>query len=567
MEDLVNNQIADLISTPEGRRALSIASPTFFDSYYLGMQSSSHRNNWLDTIEDLQEEAQATNEKKKCLVLAPRGHGKSLLAISYCVRQICMNRNTSILFISASAGQAEKRVRLIKQFLDSDKVVEDWASGEMPPFKGPDTKWTSTQMYVNRTGASVDPTLEAIGSGGKITGAHVDIVVIDDLEDDLTTASPGVRRKTKDWLAATVTPILNQGGVMLVIGTRKNADDVYAQMKNDPTFYVIEDNAILEWPESYEYITEIDEKGNETLTDIKVVGDYKVLWPEFRPLKFLLMERRSMGSHLFAREMQNQVQSEDDAIIRRDWVEKAKRSNYTFDFPPAINLDECVITQGWDLSIESDARKAQAKDTDYTCGFTLARDKNGKIWVLDFYRDRGITQQQIMNAIVSMYERWQEYVKEIWVEKNSFGAIYVQQLQMTSLPVKPVVMTAKNALRNSIHHIAVLFENELIRLPYGDAYSQKKIDYFCDEAVAYPRGAHDDSLCSFVHCLHALKKVGNNYVVAIGDKVFNHLGENIAEQQHIDEVSSVLSEMGIISHQDEFDENDAMAQRWSGLMD
>ena len=439
----MNNQIAELISTPEGRRALSIASPTFFDSYYLGMQSSSHRNNWLDTIEDLQEVAIKTNEKKKCLVLAPRGHGKSLLAISYCVRQICMNRNTSILFISASAGQAEKRVRLIKQFLDSDKVIEDWASGEMPPFKGPDTKWTSTQMYVSRTGASVDPTLEAIGSGGKITGAHVDIVVIDDLEDDLTTGSPGVRQKTKDWLSATVTPILNQGGVMLVIGTRKHEQDVYAQMKNDPTFYVIEDNAILKWPESYEYITQIDEKGNETLKDIKIIGDYEVLWPEFRPMKFLLMERRSMGSHLFAREMQNQVQSEDDAIIRRDWVERAKRNNYSFDFAPPINLSECIITQGWDLSIESDARKAKSKDTDYTCGFTLARDPKGRIWVLDMFRDRGITQQEIMNAIVGMYERWQEYVREIWVEKNSFGAIYVQQLQRTSLPVKPVVMTAK----------------------------------------------------------------------------------------------------------------------------
>lgn len=560
------NNISELLSTPEGRRALSIASPTFFDSYYLGMQSASHRNNWLDTIEEMQEDALQTNDKKKLLVLAPRGHGKSLLAISFCVRQICMNRNTSILFISASAGQAEKRVRLIKQFLDSDKIVEDWCSGDMPAFKGPDTKWTSTQMYVQRNGTSVDPTLEAIGSGGKITGAHCGIVVIDDLEDDLTTASPGVRKKTKDWLAATVTPILNQGGMMLVIGTRKNYDDVYAQMKNDPTFNVIEDNAILSWPEKYEYVTSIDNKGNESLIDVKIEGDYKVLWPEFRPLKFLLMERRSMGSHLFAREMQNQVQSEDDAIIRRDWVERAKRNNYTFDFPPSINLENCVITQGWDLSIESDARKAQSKDTDFTCGFCLARDPKGRIWVLDFFRDRGITQQQIMNAIVSMYERWQEHVKEIWVEKNSFGAIYVQQLQLTSLPVKPVVMTAKNALRNSIHHIAVLFENELIRLPYGDVYSQKKIDNFCDEAVGWPRFSHDDSLCAFVHCLHALKKVGNKYSIAIGDKVLNHLGENIAKEDYIDPITSVLRERGVIGNKEEVDMDDPMAARWTGIM-
>jgi len=561
--------VAELIATSEGRRALSIASPIFFDSYYLSMQAAEHRNNWLNTIEDLSHTAKETNDKKKLLVLAPRGHGKSLLAISYCVRQICMNRNISILFISASAGQAEKRVRLIKQFLESPKLIEDWANGiNTPAFKGPESKWTSTQLYVQRDGSSVDPTLEAIGSGGKITGAHVDIVVIDDLEDDLTTASAGVRQKTRDWLAATVTPILNQGGLMLVIGTRKHESDVYAHMKNDPTYRVIEDNAILEWPKNYDYITDIDSKGNEYLKEVKVEGDYKVLWPEFRPIEYLLMERRSMGSHLFAREMQNSVQSEDDAIIKRDWVERARRSNYTFSVPPMINLSNCTVVQGWDLSIEGDKNKAQTKDTDFTCGYTIARDRNGKIWILDMFHERGITQQGIMNAIVSMYEKWSEYVKEIWVEKNSFGALYVQQLQRTSLPVKPVVMTAKNALRNSIHHIAVLFENELLNLPYGDAYCQKKIDVLCDEAVGYPRAKHDDSLCALVHSLDAVKKVGNNYAISVGDKVLNHLGENIALAEKTDPVSQVLSEIGITAiRDDDFDENDPYAQRFSGLFD
>ena len=562
------SKISELLSTSEGRRALSITSPVFFDSYYLNMRAANHRTNWLDTIEDISTQAQESNDKGKLLVLSSRGHGKSLLAISYCVRQICMNRNISILFISASAGQAEKRVRLIKQFLESDKIIEDWASNDMPPFRGPETKWTSTQMYVQRNGSSVDPTLEAIGSGGKITGAHVDIVVIDDLEDDLTVASASVRQKTRDWLAATVTPILNQGGMMLVIGTRKSEQDIYAHMKNDPTYRVIEDAAIKKWPDSYEYITDIDEKGNEYIKDVKVVGDYEVLWPEFRPIKYLLMERRSMGSHLFAREMQNQVQSEDDAIIRRDWVERAKRNNYTFDFPPNIDLSECLVVQAWDLSIEADKKKAKSKDTDFTAGFCLARDPNGKIWVLDMFHERGITQQSIMNAIVSMYERWDEYVREIWVEKNSFGAIHIQQLQRTSLPVKPVVMTAKNALRNSIHHVAVLFENQLVRLPYGDAYSQKYMDTFCDELVAYPStGMHDDTICSFMHGVSALKKVGNTYSVAVGDKVLNHLGENIAEDKHIDAVSNVLAEMGVISQKDEYDELDPMAQRFTGLMD
>jgi len=357
--------------------------------------------------------------------------------------------------------------------------------------------------------------------------------------------------------------------MMLVIGTRKHEDDCYAHMKNDPTFRVIEDNAILQWPEKFDYITNTDDKGNEYLKEVRIEGDYKVLWPEFRPIEYLLMERRSMGSHLFAREMQNQVQSEDDAIIKRDWVDRAKRSNYSFDIPPPINLSECTVVCGWDLSIEGDKAKAKSKDTDFTCGWTLARDTEGKIWILDMFHERGITQQQIMNAIVSMYERWQDYVKEIWVEKNSFGALYVQQLQRTSLPVKPVIMTAKNALRNSIHHIAVLFENQLLRLPYADNYCQNKINILCDEAVGYPRMPHDDTLTSLVHALDAVKKVGNTYTIAVGDKVLDHMGNNIAQSVNENNiVEKVLDEIGVRATGDDvFDENDPYASRFTGLFD
>jgi len=184
------------------------------------------------------------------------------------------------------------------------------------------------------------------------------------------------------------------------------------------------------------------------------------------------------------------------------------------------------------------------------------------------FHDRGLTQQKIMNAIVTMYEKWKDVVKEIWVEKNSFGALYVQQLQRTSLPVKPVIMSAKNALRNSIHNVAILFENEMIRLPYSTTYTQTKIDVFCDELVGFPKMVHDDSIASFVHGLSALKKVGNNYVVAVGDKVLDYMGKEVTNTESSSPVQSILSDIGVFSHEDDdLDEDDPMTQRFSGLLD
>jgi len=545
----MNKNINELLLTPQGRRALSSASSVFFDCHYLSMTAAKHRTKCLETIEKLEEEAKENNTKKKLLVLHPRSHGKSLLAISYCLRKICMNRNTSILFISASAGQAEKRVRLIKQFLESDKVVEDWASGDMIPFKGSESKWTSTQLYVQREGASVDPTLEAIGSGGKITGAHVDIVIIDDLEDDITTSSAGVRAKTREWLNATVMPILNQGGMMLVIGTRKNADDCYAHMKQDPTFAVIEDPAIIKWPENFEYIVEKDPKGREILKNVKVEGDYEVLWPEFRPLDYLLMERRSMGPTLFAREMQNEVNSIEDAVIKPDWIEASKNIHYSLgEIPPHLDINECTVVQSWDLSIESDAKKAKAGDTDWSVGYTLARDNKGVIWIIDVWRRRGITQNAILDGIVGQYNKWSEFVRSVTVEKNSFGALYVQQLQKTSMPVKAVNMTRHNSLKIGIHKIAVLFENGLIKLPGKDEVSRSFVDTFTLECIEWPASKHDDCLDSLMHGIGELQKNHSNYQIAIGDKVIDNKG-NIQNDRDSSTgvVSDVLNEMGIYS--------------------
>jgi hypothetical protein len=69
----MNDQLAQFISTPEGRRALSAASPLFFDSYYLEMTKAKHRTGWLETIEELMISGKKNKTKQKLLVLSPRG--------------------------------------------------------------------------------------------------------------------------------------------------------------------------------------------------------------------------------------------------------------------------------------------------------------------------------------------------------------------------------------------------------------------------------------------------------------------------------------------------------------
>ena len=178
------SSIAEVLATAEGRRALSAASPTYFDTYYCGMRAADHRTRWLDTFEDTISQARKTGQKGRLLLLAPRDHGKTETLISAAFRRVCLNRNIRILWISESAGTAKKRVGRLSKLLQSPRTQEDWESAPQVgcgPFRQKDSegklpKWTETQIYVTRTLDSVDPTIEAVGCGGGITGGHFDLI-------------------------------------------------------------------------------------------------------------------------------------------------------------------------------------------------------------------------------------------------------------------------------------------------------------------------------------------------------------------------------------------------------
>ena len=94
----VDPKVAELIATPEGRRMLSAVSPSFFDSYYLGLEQAPHRVNWLNTIEDLQKEGKKSNNKKKLLVLSARGH-RQVTAFNLICSQATLFKSKCLNFI------------------------------------------------------------------------------------------------------------------------------------------------------------------------------------------------------------------------------------------------------------------------------------------------------------------------------------------------------------------------------------------------------------------------------------------------------------------------------------
>lgn len=508
-----DNNLKELLGTTAGRRLLSKHSPAFFNTYYLNYSYVAHQERWISEMDDLYGIAKKNNTKEKLLLLAPRDHSKSWTVIAFILRQLCLNRNLKFLLVSATAGQAEKRVRMIKEFLQSPKITADWASDDLPAFKTTNDKWISTQIYLNRDTPSVDPTLEAIGVGGAITGAHVDFIILDDIEDDRTAFSASTRAKTRDWLRGTIQPVLSRKGMMIVIGTRKGRDDIYFHMMEDPTFRVINDPAIKKWPEKYSFTTEVDSKGREIITGVQVQGDYEVLWPEQRPIEYLLKELRAVGESLFFREFQNQPISSSDQVFKSEWIDAAqyKGKDYSFKNPP--NLNDLVIVQGYDLSLVHDANKAQKNDGDYTVGITYAKHlKTGDRWILDMWRTRGLTPQQLKDGIIRNYNKFNGRVKLIYIERNAFGALHLLDLQSTTdLPIKGHLTTAKNSMKANISMLALLFENGKIGIPSATVADDDLINPLVAELVSFGQSKHDDCVSSLMLAEYALRDSSINF--------------------------------------------------------
>ena len=530
-----NEQIKQLITTKEGRRLLSIHSPAFFVTYYLGYSYAKHQDEWLKECERLTQEGKETNSKRKLLLLAPRDHGKSFLSIAYTVRRLCLDRNAKILWISASSGQAEKRVRMVKQYLQDPKIIADFASDDLPPFKTEDTKWIATQIYIVRPDESVDPSVEAVGSGGSITGGHVDVIIMDDLEDDKTVYSSSVRDKTREWLRGTVQPMLSRGGFMLVVGTRKHHDDVYAHMIKDPTFEVRNDPAIAQFPESYSFDMGLDGDGRDVIRNVQVVGASKVLWEEERPIEYLLKERQAVGSLLFAREFMNQVNSDDSAAFKWEWLERAQKRGSAYSFGEIPVVDRLQIVQAWDLALITDAKRAEDQDGDYTVGTTWGKDQDGNRYLLSMVRARGLTPNELKALILSEYEYYKELVTCVMIEKNAFGQLHLLNLQTTTdLPLKQHLTTAgaKSNSWTGVPALSALFENGKIILPYRDETSRVMVDTLCAELYGLGKEKHDDTVMSLWIAECAMRSASFEYAVSFGEDVaYDNFGRRVEQEE------------------------------------
>lgn len=441
----------------------------------------------------------------------PRDHGKSeIFAISYPLRRVCEDPNVRILIVQKTATEAEKTLGVIKRELEANRGLKAYyrphwlatvghgdianAGGQVDVDGRKEGAWQQRRIYVRRTRRGKDPTVEAVGVGGAITGGHFDVILLDDVEDDENTKTEERLRSLVEWFTGTIMQLREPHTKTIVVGTKKtNKRDIYRLVEELPTWDVYVTGAILDPPlEEIEYEVIRDARG--VVTGVRVLTpDVRVLWPQKWPIEALLLERlASLDPAVWIREKQNDLRALEGQVFKREWFG-------WYDAEELAQVQEAGfhrLIQVWDTAWE------ERRDSDWSTCVTLGL-YDGVIYVLDVVRER-VELPDLLPLVVAQFQAWRP--QEVCVEEAASGRAVLQVLEReTGLPLVRLSPEGRDKVARARAATPYVHSGR-VKLPAGAHWTGA----FLSELGMFPDAEHDDQVDAFVYGVLRLMMGGSS---------------------------------------------------------
>ena len=124
--------------------------------------------------------------------------------------------------VSKTQERAKEYLYSIKQRLSHERWSKMQAVyGSTGGWKEDADTWKTDRIYLSRDSTEKDPTVQALGIGGQITGARSNLIILDDV---VTSANAHEYDKQISWLQREVVTRLGDTGRLLIVGTRMAAN-------------------------------------------------------------------------------------------------------------------------------------------------------------------------------------------------------------------------------------------------------------------------------------------------------------------------------------------------------
>jgi len=518
-----------------------------FSRDFLNLYLYPHMLSWINFI----------NNNKYSLIQAPRDHGKSeTIGHVFVTHQIAYNHNIRILFISATVSSVSmKSLRQVRQELSQNEELGWFFGKQFDTYKGiwldneyyfhsKSNVWTKTEFQVSRDKVLKEPTVTAIGVGTEVLGGHYDLIIADDIVTRKNCRTETKRNEIKGWFTDTILPLLedNKDSKLIVIGTPKHYDDLYATLEKNSVFNTKKDKAIIEGDINDNNIFYFDKKViDDQALDLNVKfyneedkKNYKILWNYDninncgKTIENLLITKFMMDSvepGKFMKEYQCELTDEKFDLFPITWLNGIKLydKSYINKFEGNKYYDRSnfiIVLQSIDLSVIDSIEKAEQNDSDYTVITTIGVDKEFNKHILHIFRRRGLTPKELKFSIKELYNNFHPDI--VIMENVAFQNFLVSEIKSeTDIPI-----IGHHTSSNKYDEFGVIpalrfqIENKKILFPYKTNLDRQITDIVLTEIHQYQKAKHDDTVMSLWFALYflATNKIAKRLRIGIKDR-------------------------------------------------
>jgi predicted phage terminase large subunit-like protein len=388
----------------EGER-IGIEGMVTFGEYVYGNSCERHHAEMLMAIQ------RAIYRREHTVVLMPRGGAKTTWANTTLGTRLAGEfPNIRIGLMSNTTLQSHAFSRAARSTLEASEKYQEIYGDLVSKEKWTDAQWIRKGSDLINT---KDVTMFAQGVGGAIISKRFDVIICDDILDEENTETPEAREKVRQWFFQTLYPCLAPDGVIIVIGTRWAAEDLYEELytpisKGGKGWNLHLQKAI---------ITHDEETGEELDEPVSY-------WPEYWPMERLEATRRDLGTPMFMCAYQNDIRGllEGNVFKASDW----QRDDFYFQSLPQDRT--YTVRMGVDLA------SSEKERADFTARATVAEDNHGDFWILSIYRDK-----RESGHAEFVRDGWSVYpdMSLVIIENQQFQSTLIQEI-MEDYPYIPV---------------------------------------------------------------------------------------------------------------------------------
>ncbi len=436
--------------------------PLAFIHYVTGKKPAPHHVEWVMAVLSNQQ----TN------IIAYRESGKSTILITLLAWIIAKDPLKTHFIGSVSAGQAEDRLDVVREFIDANERFRNvfphiHIDQRRTNNKSEFTVWSSEgglDYSGYRTGVSLkgdtkNPTICAFGIGSsQVIGKRISgLACIDDVHSEANSATASLRQKVDDWFNRTFLPLITEFGRVAVICTRWANDDMSGRLK-----------------EKVDYLGQPLWKTLETAVIDK---DGNTTWPEQWSDERIQLTRDKVGPVMFELMYLNNPLGMSASMFKIEMLR--------------VNLPRPLPEMG-SVVISCDLALLEKSSADYSVFAAMGKSVATKyydVFLLDLFREK-VSSELLMEKLVEFCDRVSREYPIDWVlfENQALTVTSFNEFKALETGYRPKMVPLKGDKGARLFGVS-------LKAQRGGFFLNQEMDHLAalqSEFLAFPRGENDD---------------------------------------------------------------------------